>query len=194
MTPREFFAFAKKNKAEMVDLKFTDFLGTWQHCSFPTSTLDVNTFKDGVGFDGSSIQVGAASNVFKCSVALVEEGTVARQQVLGIHTAAEGGLSAKIIFQSLWFHAGCQGLNGMNGIRATIDQVGNNRTDRSAGMVHHPETIAFGLLHQLACSLEGKFAQLLRGDHQSRLAAKVIAYQHSIQFAFGGFVEYFAGL
>ncbi len=35
MTPREFFAFARKNKAEMVDLKFTDFLGTWQHCSFP---------------------------------------------------------------------------------------------------------------------------------------------------------------
>ena len=56
MTPKEFFEFAKKNNAEMVDLKFTDLLGTWQHCSFPIDTLDESTFKDGLGFDGSSIR------------------------------------------------------------------------------------------------------------------------------------------
>ena len=56
MTPEEFFAFAKKHGAEMVDLKFTDFLGTWQHCSFPIETWDKDTFTDGVGFDGSSIR------------------------------------------------------------------------------------------------------------------------------------------
>jgi len=56
MTPREFFQFAKKHKAEMVDLKFTDLLGTWQHCSFPIDTWGVDTFKEGVGFDGSSIR------------------------------------------------------------------------------------------------------------------------------------------
>ena len=56
MTPKEFFEFAKKHGAEMVDLKFTDLLGTWQHCSFPIDTWDEGTFKDGVGFDGSSIR------------------------------------------------------------------------------------------------------------------------------------------
>ena len=56
MTPRQFFEFAKKHKADMVDLKFTDMLGTWQHCSFPTETWTPSTFKDGVGFDGSSIR------------------------------------------------------------------------------------------------------------------------------------------
>jgi glutamine synthetase len=56
MTPREFFAFAKKHKAEMVDLKFTDLLGTWQHCSFPLDTWNEGTFREGVGFDGSSIR------------------------------------------------------------------------------------------------------------------------------------------
>jgi glutamine synthetase len=55
-TPKEFFAFAKRHKAEMVDLKFTDLLGTWQHCSFPTETWSEATFKEGVGFDGSSIR------------------------------------------------------------------------------------------------------------------------------------------
>jgi glutamine synthetase len=56
MPPKEFFEFAKKHGAEMVDLKFTDLLGTWQHCSFPIDTWDEDTFKDGVGFDGSSIR------------------------------------------------------------------------------------------------------------------------------------------
>ena len=56
MTPQEFFSFAKKHNAEMVDLKFTDLLGSWQHCSFPTDTLDENTFVEGLGFDGSSIR------------------------------------------------------------------------------------------------------------------------------------------
>jgi len=55
-TPKEFFEFAKKSGAEMVDLKFTDLLGTWQHCSFPIETWDEGTFEDGVGFDGSSIR------------------------------------------------------------------------------------------------------------------------------------------
>ena len=40
MTPKEFFEFAKKHDAKMVDLKFTDLLGSWQHCSFPIETWD----------------------------------------------------------------------------------------------------------------------------------------------------------
>jgi glutamine synthetase len=56
MTPKDFFEFAKKNNAEMVDLKFVDLLGTWQHCSYPIDTWDEDTFKDGLGFDGSSIR------------------------------------------------------------------------------------------------------------------------------------------
>jgi glutamine synthetase len=63
MTPREFFAFCKKHRAEMIDLKFVDLLGTWQHCSFPIETWDESTFKEGVGFDGSSIRGWQAINV-----------------------------------------------------------------------------------------------------------------------------------
>ena len=56
MTPREVLDFAKKNKVEMVDLKFVDLVGTWQHFSAPTSELTLDLFKDGAGFDGSSIR------------------------------------------------------------------------------------------------------------------------------------------
>ena len=63
MTPEEFFKLAKENNAKMVDLKFTDFLGTWQHCSYPIETWDEGVFEDGVGFDGSSIRGWQAINV-----------------------------------------------------------------------------------------------------------------------------------
>jgi len=63
MTPEDFFKFAKENNAKMVDLKFTDLLGTWQHCSYPVETWDEGTFEDGVGFDGSSIRGWQAINV-----------------------------------------------------------------------------------------------------------------------------------
>jgi glutamine synthetase len=55
-SPSDFFKFVKDNKAEMIDLKFCDLLGTWQHCSYPIDTLDESTFEDGLGFDGSSIR------------------------------------------------------------------------------------------------------------------------------------------
>ncbi len=63
MTPKEFFEFAKSNGAEMVDLKFCDLLGTWQHCTYPVDTWDEGTFKDGLGFDGSSIRGWQEINV-----------------------------------------------------------------------------------------------------------------------------------
>ncbi len=56
MTPKEFFEYCDKNGAKMVDLKFCDLLGTWQHCSYPVQTLDESIFSDGLGFDGSSIR------------------------------------------------------------------------------------------------------------------------------------------
>lgn len=63
MTPEDFFRFANEHGAKMVDLKFTDLLGTWQHCSFPIDTWDENIFEDGVGFDGSSVRGWQAINV-----------------------------------------------------------------------------------------------------------------------------------
>ena len=56
MTPKQFFEFCKKNNVEMMDLKFVDLLGAWQHCSYPLQTLDESVFEDGKGFDGSSIR------------------------------------------------------------------------------------------------------------------------------------------
>ena len=62
MTPKEVLDFAKKNEAKIVDLKFMDLLGTWQHFSVPTSELEESLFEEGLGFDGSSIRGWQAIN------------------------------------------------------------------------------------------------------------------------------------
>ncbi len=56
MTPKEVLEFAKKSKAIMVDFKFIDLPGVWQHFSTPLHELSEEVFKEGLGFDGSSIR------------------------------------------------------------------------------------------------------------------------------------------
>jgi glutamine synthetase len=56
MTPKEVLEFAKANGVKMVDLKFLDLPGIWQHFSVPISELDESSFEDGFGFDASSIR------------------------------------------------------------------------------------------------------------------------------------------
>jgi len=62
MTPREVLEYAKKNRAQVVDLKFVDLPGTWQHFTIPIEELNEGTFKDGSGLDGSSIRGWKAIN------------------------------------------------------------------------------------------------------------------------------------
>ena len=56
MNAKQVLEFAKKNGAVMVDLKFTDYPGIWQHVSHPLHQLEESSFEDGFGFDGSSIR------------------------------------------------------------------------------------------------------------------------------------------
>jgi glutamine synthetase len=62
MTPKEAVDFAKTNNARIVDLKFIDLLGSWQHFSVPMSEMKEGLFEDGLGFDGSSIRGWQAIN------------------------------------------------------------------------------------------------------------------------------------
>jgi glutamine synthetase len=47
---------AKEASVKIVDLKFVDLPGVWQHFSIPAEDLDEDLFQDGIGFDGSSIR------------------------------------------------------------------------------------------------------------------------------------------
>src|SRR5690349_2610747 len=56
LSAKEVVAMAKDRKVAMVDMKFMDFIGIWQHFSIPISELEEAIFEEGLGFDGSSIR------------------------------------------------------------------------------------------------------------------------------------------
>ncbi len=56
MTPEQVLAMAKEQGVKIVDIRFMDFPGMWQHFSVPISELSESSFEEGFGFDGSSIR------------------------------------------------------------------------------------------------------------------------------------------
>ncbi len=55
-SPSAALEFGHNHGARIVDLKFADLFGTWQHVSLPFSAVDENAFEEGLGFDGSSLR------------------------------------------------------------------------------------------------------------------------------------------
>jgi glutamine synthetase len=61
-SPQDVLAYARDLGLKIVDFKFTDMPGTWQHFSIPVTELDESLFAEGIGFDGSSIRGFQAIN------------------------------------------------------------------------------------------------------------------------------------
>ncbi|GIX46513.1 MAG: hypothetical protein KatS3mg131_0724 [Candidatus Tectimicrobiota bacterium] len=62
MTPSDVLKFASEHGAKMLDLRFLDLPGLWQHLTVPISELREEVFTEGIGFDGSSIRGWQAIN------------------------------------------------------------------------------------------------------------------------------------
>jgi glutamine synthetase len=60
MSPKEVIEFAQKEKAQQIDLRFSDIPGLWHHVSYPIAELTEGALEEGYGFDGSSIRAWAA--------------------------------------------------------------------------------------------------------------------------------------
>jgi len=61
-TGKELIDFIKKEDVKIIDLRFMDFPGLWQHFSIPAEALTESAFEEGLGFDGSSIRGWQAIN------------------------------------------------------------------------------------------------------------------------------------
>jgi len=62
MTPEDVLKMVKDEGIKIIDLKFIDTPGIWQHCSFYYDQIEESSFIDGVAFDGSSIRGWKAIN------------------------------------------------------------------------------------------------------------------------------------
>ncbi|MEH1872753.1 type I glutamate--ammonia ligase [Nostoc sp.] len=61
-TPQEVLKRIQDEKIQLIDLKFIDTVGTWQHLTLYQDQIDETAFTDGVPFDGSSIRGWKAIN------------------------------------------------------------------------------------------------------------------------------------
>ena len=55
-TPGQVLRLIKQQKIEFVDLRFIDFPGLPQHCTYVAGKISERTFSHGIGFDGSSVR------------------------------------------------------------------------------------------------------------------------------------------
>ena len=62
LTPEAVLKMVKENNIELIDMRFMDFPGLWQHFTVPAKELTLDSFTDGFGFDGSSIRGWQAIN------------------------------------------------------------------------------------------------------------------------------------
>jgi glutamine synthetase len=61
-TPAEVLQRARAAGIKVVDIRFTDLFGAWQHFSLPFGEFEESVFEEGLGFDGSSIRGFQAIN------------------------------------------------------------------------------------------------------------------------------------
>ncbi len=74
-SPQEVLRQIKDENIELIDLKFTDLHGKWQHLTVTSDMIDEEAFKSGVAFDGSSIRGWKAIN--ESDMAMVPDATTA---------------------------------------------------------------------------------------------------------------------
>jgi len=56
MKPNDVMALIKEHSVQAIDMRFVDLPGLWQHFTISAKEFAVDTFEEGLGFDGSSIR------------------------------------------------------------------------------------------------------------------------------------------
>jgi glutamine synthetase len=75
MTPAELIDKIRTDNVRLIDIRFTDMFGQWQHFTIPTTAMDESIFTEGLGFDGSSLR--AWKTIDESDMLVVPDSTTA---------------------------------------------------------------------------------------------------------------------
>ena len=76
MTPKETVAKIKEENIRVIDIRYMDFPGTWQHFTVPACEFTEDSFEDGFGFDGSSMR--AWQNIDNSDMIVIPDASTAK--------------------------------------------------------------------------------------------------------------------
>lgn len=76
MKPEDVLAMVKEKDIKVVDIRYMDFIGTWQHFSMPVREFGESAFEEGFGFDGSSMR--AWQNVDNSDMIVIPDAATAK--------------------------------------------------------------------------------------------------------------------
>ncbi len=74
-SPAEVLNIIGENRIKLIDLKFMDFPGLWQHFTVPADKLTADAFEEGFGFDGSSLR--GWQKIFESDMLVIPDPTTA---------------------------------------------------------------------------------------------------------------------
>ena len=74
--PADVLKMIKDNEVLIVDFRFLDFIGMWQHFSISVKEFNVSMFEEGLGFDGSSIR--GWQSIHASDMLMIPDPTTAR--------------------------------------------------------------------------------------------------------------------
>ena len=83
-TPEDVLKLAEESGAQIVDFRFIDLPGVWQHFSIPATEFEAGMFTDGLGFDGSSIR--GFQQIQESDMLLMPDPTTAYMDPLRTHS------------------------------------------------------------------------------------------------------------
>ncbi len=82
--PADVLKMIKDNEVLIVDFRFLDFIGMWQHFSISVNEFNVSMFEEGLGFDGSSIR--GWQSIHASDMLMIPDPTTARIDPFFKHT------------------------------------------------------------------------------------------------------------
>ena len=124
----EALEWARDAQVAMVDLKFCDLLGTWQHMSLPLRALDEHAFTEGLGFDGSSIR--GWQGIAESDMLLMPQADTAISRGAARETA--GAFTLHAVIPASW--SACNRRVRCQRRRGSCPEIRRSRTDPADGL------------------------------------------------------------
>ena len=101
-------------------------------------------------------------------------GSAEGERALDVDAAAEGQAVAEVLLEALGCHAHSAHLHGVENVHPSVDEIGDDRADRAAGVHEHLLAVAMHRAEDPLVARQQKRPEHVGRDHERLLCAQVV--------------------